>query len=60
MISVVQLQPTLFLMLSLVSVSISGLSVQLDPIEANMMDRGSWYWDHKINGTHIELELKEL
>ncbi|GLT92937.1 hypothetical protein SLE2022_107470 [Rubroshorea leprosula] len=36
-----------------------GLSVQLDPIEPNKMDRGSWYWDYKINGTHIELELKE-
>uniref|UniRef100_A0A2N9IX15 UGP3-like C-terminal hexapeptide repeats domain-containing protein n=1 Tax=Fagus sylvatica TaxID=28930 RepID=A0A2N9IX15_FAGSY len=35
----------------------SGLSVQLDPIEQNMMDSGSWSWNYKIKGTHIQLEF---
>ncbi|KAK9186659.1 hypothetical protein WN944_018047 [Citrus x changshan-huyou] len=38
----------------------SGLVVQLDPIEQNMMDTGSWHWNYKINGSHIVLELVEL
>ncbi|KAG8644869.1 hypothetical protein MANES_10G010100v8 [Manihot esculenta] len=38
----------------------SGLEVQLNPIEPNMMDTGSWFWNYKINGTHILLELVEL
>ncbi|KAL4620819.1 hypothetical protein ACB092_06G183700 [Castanea dentata] len=38
----------------------SGLSVQLDPIEQSMMDSGSWFWNYKIKGTHIQLELVEL
>lgn len=38
----------------------SGLVVQLDPIEQNMMDTGSWHWNYKINGSHIVLEMVEL
>ncbi|GFY83488.1 UDP-glucose pyrophosphorylase 3 [Actinidia rufa] len=38
----------------------SGLAVQLDPIEEKLMETGSWFWNYKINGTHIELELVEL
>ncbi|VVA18419.1 PREDICTED: UTP--glucose-1-phosphate uridylyltransferase [Prunus dulcis] len=38
----------------------SGLVVRLDPIEQNMMDSGSWYWEYSIKGTHIQLEMVEL
>jgi len=38
---------------------ISGLSVQLDPIEQGK-DIGSWFWSYKIEGTHIHLEMVEL
>ncbi|PQQ16998.1 UTP--glucose-1-phosphate uridylyltransferase 3 chloroplastic [Prunus yedoensis var. nudiflora] len=38
----------------------SGLAVRLDPIEQNMMDSGSWYWEYSIKGTHIQLEMVEL
>ncbi|GFY82086.1 UDP-glucose pyrophosphorylase 3 [Actinidia rufa] len=38
----------------------SGLAVQLDPIEEKLMETGSWFWNYKINGTHIQLELVEL
>ncbi|EXC04704.1 UDP-sugar pyrophospharylase [Morus notabilis] len=38
----------------------SGMQVKLYPIGKNMMDSGSWYWNYKINGTHIQLELAEL
>lgn len=38
----------------------SGLDVQLNPIEENSMDTGSWFWNYKRNGTHIQLELVEL
>ncbi|KAJ8764174.1 hypothetical protein K2173_005094 [Erythroxylum novogranatense] len=38
----------------------SGLKVQLNQIEPIMMDSGSWYWNYKIKGTHIVLELVEL
>ncbi|XP_058183043.1 UTP--glucose-1-phosphate uridylyltransferase 3, chloroplastic isoform X3 [Rhododendron vialii] len=38
----------------------SGLDVQLNPIEEKSMDTGSWFWNYKINGTHIQLELVEL
>ncbi|KAJ7959622.1 UTP--glucose-1-phosphate uridylyltransferase 3 chloroplastic [Quillaja saponaria] len=37
-----------------------GLAVQLDPIEHNKMDSGSWNWNYKIEGTHIHLELVDL
>ncbi|KAK9283782.1 hypothetical protein L1049_012034 [Liquidambar formosana] len=37
-----------------------GLAVQLDPIENKMMDSGSWFWNYKIKGTRIQLELVEL
>ncbi|KAF5453698.1 hypothetical protein F2P56_028584 [Juglans regia] len=37
-----------------------GLSVQLDPIEPSIMDSGSWFWNYKIKGSHIKLELVEL
>lgn len=38
----------------------SGLSVELNPIEENLMDSGSWYWSYKLKGTHIQLEMVEL
>lgn len=38
----------------------AGIAVKLDPIEQNMMDNGSWYWNYKIKGTHIQLELVEF
>lgn len=38
----------------------TGLAVQLDPIENRVMDCGSWFWNYKIKGTHIQLELVEL
>uniref|UniRef100_A0A5B7BSI7 UGP3-like C-terminal hexapeptide repeats domain-containing protein n=1 Tax=Davidia involucrata TaxID=16924 RepID=A0A5B7BSI7_DAVIN len=38
----------------------SGLSVQLNPIEEKLMDSGSWFWNYKIKGTHIHLEMVEL
>ncbi|KAJ1417702.1 Nucleotide-diphospho-sugar transferase [Sesbania bispinosa] len=36
-----------------------GLAIQLDPIEQCMMDSGSWHWNYKIEGSHIQLELVE-
>ncbi|XP_077215330.1 UDP-glucose pyrophosphorylase 3 [Tasmannia lanceolata] len=38
----------------------SGLSAKLDPIKSEMMDRGSWFWNYKLKGTHIHLEMVEL
>ncbi|RVX03010.1 UTP--glucose-1-phosphate uridylyltransferase 3, chloroplastic [Vitis vinifera] len=38
----------------------SGLAVDLNPIEEKMMDSGSWFWNYKISGTHIHLELVEF
>lgn len=38
----------------------TGLAVELDPIEQNMMDSGSWHWEYSIKGTHIQLEMVEL
>ncbi|CAA0831341.1 UDP-glucose pyrophosphorylase 3 [Striga hermonthica] len=35
----------------------SGLDVQLKPIEEGLMDSGTWFWNYKLRGTHIELEL---
>ncbi|GMH04189.1 hypothetical protein Nepgr_006028 [Nepenthes gracilis] len=46
-------------MLKITSAS-SGLSVQLDPIGDSRMDSGSWYWNYKIDGAHIILELLEF
>ncbi|XP_011084881.1 UTP--glucose-1-phosphate uridylyltransferase 3, chloroplastic isoform X2 [Sesamum indicum] len=43
-----------------VTSGISGLDVQLKPIEEDLMDSGTWFWNYKIRGTHIELELIEL
>lgn len=37
----------------------SGLAIQLDPIEQSMMDGGSWHWNYKIEGSHIQLKLVE-
>ncbi|KAH1160451.1 hypothetical protein AAZX31_11G235800 [Glycine max] len=37
----------------------SGLAIQLDPIDQDMMESGSWHWDYKIEGSHIQLELVE-
>lgn len=36
-----------------------GLAIQLDPIEQDMMESGSWHWNYKIEGSHIQLELVE-
>ncbi|XAR71908.1 UTP--glucose-1-phosphate uridylyltransferase [Bertholletia excelsa] len=38
----------------------SGFESQLDPIEEKLQDTGSWFWNYRINGTHIQLELVEL
>ncbi|RVW42315.1 UTP--glucose-1-phosphate uridylyltransferase 3, chloroplastic [Vitis vinifera] len=38
----------------------SGLAVDLNPIEEKMMDSGSWFWNYKLSGTHIHLELVEF
>ncbi|GFQ07401.1 hypothetical protein PHJA_002884200 [Phtheirospermum japonicum] len=38
----------------------SGLDVQLKPIEEDLMDSGTWFWNYKIRGTHIALEMVEL
>ncbi|KAL3652255.1 UTP--glucose-1-phosphate uridylyltransferase 3, chloroplastic [Castilleja foliolosa] len=38
----------------------SGLDVQLKPIEEDLTDSGTWFWNYKIRGTHIVLELVEL
>lgn len=36
-----------------------GLAIKLDPIDQDMMESGSWHWDYKIEGSHIQLELVE-
>ncbi|XP_061376575.1 UTP--glucose-1-phosphate uridylyltransferase 3, chloroplastic [Gastrolobium bilobum] len=36
-----------------------GLAIQLDPIEQGMLDSGSWHWNYKIEGCHIQLDLVE-
>ncbi|KAF4352766.1 hypothetical protein G4B88_010166 [Cannabis sativa] len=38
----------------------TGMAVQLEPIDKNMVESGSWYWKYKIKGSHIELELVEF
>ncbi|XP_031109281.1 UTP--glucose-1-phosphate uridylyltransferase 3, chloroplastic [Ipomoea triloba] len=37
----------------------SGFEVQLNAIENRSMDSGTWFWNYKIMGTHIQLELVE-
>ncbi|CAH9121476.1 unnamed protein product [Cuscuta epithymum] len=37
----------------------SGLEVQLNAIESRSMDCGTWFWNYKLMGTHIRLELVE-
>ncbi|KAG8390128.1 hypothetical protein BUALT_Bualt01G0051300 [Buddleja alternifolia] len=39
---------------------VSGLNVQLKPIEEELIDSGTWFWNYNVNGTHIELELMDL
>ncbi|CAI0416081.1 unnamed protein product, partial [Linum tenue] len=41
------------------SAGASGLEVKLDPIEPNKIDSGSWFWNYKVQGTHILLDLVE-
>ncbi|KAL9230210.1 hypothetical protein vseg_005593 [Gypsophila vaccaria] len=36
-----------------------GLAVQLDPIGDSKQESGSWFWNYKINGTHVKLEMVE-
>ncbi|XP_004240914.1 UTP--glucose-1-phosphate uridylyltransferase 3, chloroplastic [Solanum lycopersicum] len=38
----------------------SGLAVELKPIENKLMESGSWFWNYKIMGNHVQLELVEL
>ncbi|KAJ8557624.1 hypothetical protein K7X08_003249 [Anisodus acutangulus] len=38
----------------------SGLAVELKPIENKLMECGSWFWNYKIIGKHVQLELVEL
>ncbi|XP_052198869.1 UTP--glucose-1-phosphate uridylyltransferase 3, chloroplastic [Diospyros lotus] len=38
----------------------TGLAVQLNPIEENLMNSGSWFWNYLIKGTQIVLEFMEL
>ncbi|XP_059301994.1 UTP--glucose-1-phosphate uridylyltransferase 3, chloroplastic isoform X1 [Lycium ferocissimum] len=38
----------------------SGLAVELKPIEDKLMECGSWFWNYKIMGKHVQLELVEL
>nr|XP_016482783.1 PREDICTED: UTP--glucose-1-phosphate uridylyltransferase 3, chloroplastic-like [Nicotiana tabacum] len=38
----------------------SGLAVELKPIEKKLMECGSWFWNYKIMGKHVQLELVEL
>ncbi|CAN0909794.1 UTP--glucose-1-phosphate uridylyltransferase 3, chloroplastic, partial [Linum grandiflorum] len=42
-----------------VTSGVSGLKVELNPIEPNKIDSGSWYWNYKVQGTHILLDLVE-
>ncbi|XP_057804639.1 UTP--glucose-1-phosphate uridylyltransferase 3, chloroplastic isoform X2 [Salvia miltiorrhiza] len=39
---------------------VTGLDIQLKPIEAELMDSGTWFWNYETRGRHIELELIEL
>ncbi|KAL2539947.1 UDP-glucose pyrophosphorylase 3 [Abeliophyllum distichum] len=38
----------------------SGLDAQMKPIEKELMDSGTWFWNYKIRGQHIQLSLNEL
>lgn len=38
----------------------TGFEVKLDPIKDEMMDTGSWFWEYKTNGSHIQLQKIEL
>ncbi|CAN1172931.1 UTP--glucose-1-phosphate uridylyltransferase 3, chloroplastic, partial [Linum perenne] len=40
-----------------VTSGVSGLEVELNPIEPNKINSGSWYWNYKVQGTHILLDL---
>lgn len=37
-----------------------GFEAQLGQIELDKQDTGSWYWNYKIEGSHIKLEYVEL
>ncbi|XP_021732516.1 UTP--glucose-1-phosphate uridylyltransferase 3, chloroplastic-like [Chenopodium quinoa] len=37
-----------------------GISLQLDPIEDSKKDTGSWFWNYKMDGAHVKLEMVEL
>ncbi|KAH6823475.1 UDP-glucose pyrophosphorylase 3 [Perilla frutescens var. hirtella] len=39
---------------------VSGLDMQLKPIEAELMDSGTWFWNYETRGRHIELELIDI
>ncbi|KGN45802.2 UTP--glucose-1-phosphate uridylyltransferase 3, chloroplastic [Cucumis sativus] len=43
-----------------ISPGTSGFEAQLDQIELDKQDTGSWYWNYKIEGSHIKLEYVEL
>lgn len=38
----------------------SGLSCELHPLKEEWIEEGSWFWDYKITGPHVHLELVEL
>lgn len=38
----------------------SGLAVELKPLENKLMESGSWFWNYKLIGKHVQLELVEL
>ncbi|CAH8360429.1 unnamed protein product [Eruca vesicaria subsp. sativa] len=37
-----------------------GLSINLEAIEEELMETGSWYWNYKLNGSHIHLEQVQV
>lgn len=38
----------------------SGLAIECNSIEEQFVDTGSWFWNYKIIGSHVQLELVEL
>lgn len=41
-------------------IDFTGFDSRLEPIEQNMMDGGSWHWEYRLRGAHIQLEVVEL
>ncbi|KAK8473790.1 hypothetical protein PHAVU_001G244900 [Phaseolus vulgaris] len=36
-----------------------GLAIQLDPIDQDRMESGSWHWNYRVQGSHVQLDLVE-